>query len=877
MDPHPRPWHALSPDESFAALGTSAAGLSDAEAAARLKRDGPNALRARPPKSLFAMLKEQCTDPMVLILIGASLLSAFLGEWTEAAVIAAIVALNALIGVVQERKAQTALAALSRLSAPTARVLREGEESVIPAESLVAGDIVFLRDGDRVPADLRLLDAAQLRIEESSLTGESVPAEKDTDALPGATVLADRTDMAYASSTVVYGRGTGLVVATGMGTEVGRIAGLIEEQEETDTPLRRKLTAAGKALTLAGAAVCILIFGAGMFYGRPVHEQLLTAISLAISIIPEGLPAAATILMTLSVQRMARRHALIKKLPAAETLGSASVICSDKTGTLTMNQMTVTEVAVYEDLRAGRCRTAEEAAASGSRTCRALACASALCNDASLDPDRPGHIIGDPTEGALIHFARAFGIAHESLEKEHPRLFEQPFDSDRKRMTTVHEIGGRLRALTKGAADELTALCTSLRTEDGVRPMTDEDRALICRTAEAMSARALRVLRFAERPLSRLPEEGEDVEQGLTFLGLAGMIDPPREEAAEAVRTCREAGIRTVMITGDHPTTARAIAERLGIYTEGSRLLTGAELAEMTDEALDRIVQTVSVFARVSPADKLRIIHSLRRCGEVTAMTGDGVNDAPALKAADIGVAMGISGTDVAKGAADMVLLDDRFATIVHAIREGRRGYRNIQKVIRFLLTGNIAEIATLAAATLLNLPAPLLAVHILCVNLATATLPALALGNDPADADDMKRPPVRASTLFEKPLLRAVILQGLFTAALTTGAYWLGAAVSSHEAGQTMAFSVLAFSQLLGAFSLSSRRPAEGARNLWLPAAAAVSALIMAALLFLPSLQASFRTADLSALQWAAVGGFTLLSALPALAGRLLPRRTAA
>lgn len=866
-EPHPRPWHSMTSEEVFAALAASPEGLSDAEAAARLRRDGPNALRGKPPKTAAAMLKEQLADPMVLILIGAAFLSAFLGEWTEAAVIGTIVIVNAVIGIVQEKKAQAALAALSQLSAPTARVLREGEERVIPAADVVRGDIVFLRDGDRVPADMRLIEAASLRIEESSLTGESVPAEKDEAPLPESAVLADRVNMAYAASTVVYGRGAGIVTAAGMATEVGRIAGLIEEQEDEETPLKKKLAAAGKALTIAGALVAVLIFAAGMLYGRPLHEQLLVAISLAISIIPEGLPAAATILMALSVQRMAKQNALIRRLPAAETLGSASVIASDKTGTLTLNRMTVTEMAAADDLAAGRTVSPCEAAASGLAPCREMAEAAALCNDASLDPDRPGEIIGDPTEGALIFLAQKFGISHEDLEDQHPRLFEQPFDSDRKRMTTVHDIGGRLTAFTKGAADELAALCTSIRTADGIRPMTEADREAIRRLAQSMSERALRVLGFAGKTLSRIPEEGEDIEHVLTFLGLTGMIDPPRNEVKAAVRTCREAGIRTVMITGDHRTTARAVARELDIWQDGDRLLTGAELAAMSDAELDAVVRRVSVFARVSPADKLRIIESLRRCGETAAMTGDGVNDAPALKAADIGVAMGITGTDVAKGAADMILLDDRFTTIVSAVSEGRRVYRNIQKVIQFLLTGNIAEIATLAAATLLNLPAPLLAVHILWVNLATATLPALALGSDPADRDNMKRPPVRASTLFEKPLIRAVAVQGLLTAALTAAAYWAGASMSSHEAGQTMAFAVLALSQLIRSFTLS----AAGFANRWLTAAAAASAALMAAILLVPSMQAAFRTTSLTAEEWLLSAALALLSAVP---GELEKRR---
>lgn len=856
----------MTADEACRALDSSPQGLSDAEAAARLLKDGPNTLRGRVPKSAAAMLKGQLTDPMVLILIGASCLSAFLGEWAEAAVIAVIVAANAVIGTMQERKAQQALAALKELSAPTARVLREGEESLLPARDLVRGDIVFLRDGDRVPADLRLIDAAGLSIQESSLTGESVPSAKNGALLlPADTPLADRANMAYASSVVTYGRGTGVVTAAGMATEVGAVAELLDEQDELDTPLARKLAAAGKTLTLIGAFVCLFIFAAGMWYGKPMTEQLLLSISLAISIIPEGLPAAATIIMALSVKHLARRHALIRKLPAVETLGSTTVICSDKTGTLTQNRMTITALAAGLDAVRGAVQTPEEATRAPSAACRRLICAAALCNDASFDPDRPGEIIGDPTEGALIHLAKVFGIHHETLERSHPRLFEQPFDSDRKRMTTVHRIGSRVTACTKGAPDELLPLCTSILTEDGPRPMTEEDRTRILALAQTLSGRALRVLGFAERLLPDVPEGGANVERGLTFLGLAGMIDPPRSEVKEAVRTCHEAGIRTVMITGDHRTTALAVAREPGLCEDEKEVLTGADLAVMDDAALDRAAGRTAVYARVSPADKLRIIRSLQRCGETAAMTGDGVNDAPALRAADIGVAMGVTGTDVARGAADMVLLDDKFTTIAHAIREGRRVYRNIRKVIQFLLTGNIAEVSALTLATALNLPAPLLAVHILWVNLATATLPALALGMDPEEKDVMKRPPLRSGSLFDRSLVRAMAAGGLFTALLTTLAYWIGAE-SSHAAGQTMAFAVLAFSQILRPFSLRSRAPfwrRAAVPSLWLQLAAAVSILFMAGLLFLPQAQAVFQVTGLTLSQWGVTAALVLASAL--------------
>ena len=884
MDRHRQgPWHAQGLEEIYQALNTSPEGLSDAEAARRLEQYGRNELRAKPPKTIFQMLKAQILDPMVLILVGAAAFSALLREWTEAAVILTIVIVNAIIGIVQEKKAQSSLEALRGMSAPTARVLRQGEESVVPAAELVVGDVVLLGDGDMVPADLRLIDSANLKVQEASLTGESVPAEKEAeDLLPEDCPLGDRSNMAYSSAIVTYGRGVGVVVAAGMDTQVGQIAGMLDGQDDTDTPLKRKLNAVGKVLTVAGLIVCVLIFAIGALYQRPLVPQFLVAISLAISIIPEGLPATATIVMALGVQRMAKKNALIRRLPAVETLGSATVICSDKTGTLTLNRMTVTHIAVNGDFEAGAVTPVEEAARRHPQVYRELVNAAALCNDASLDPDRPGEIIGDPTEGALIFLAQSFGVDHEGLEDRYPRVFEQPFDSERKRMTTVHEMDGAIIAYTKGAVDELLLLCTHMLTAGGVRPMTEEDRANVTRLCHRMSEDALRVLGFAMRTLTRVPEDdGENVELELTFVGVTGMIDPPRKEVAQSVRVCRRAGIRTVMITGDHRATALAIAKELGIFREGDTAVSGEELDAMTGGELDRAVKTATVFARVSPADKLRIIQSLKRTGEVAAMTGDGVNDSPALKAADIGVAMGVTGTDVAKDAADMILLDDSFTTIAYAIKEGRRVYRNIQKVIQFLLVGNIAEILTLFVATLLNWEAPLLAVHILWVNLATATLPALALGVDPASKNIMKHKPVKSGTLFERDLIVRVITQGVFVAAMTICAYWIGAGMGGHAAGQTMAFCVLAFSQMLRAFNQRSNTEpiwvrAEGV-NPWLIVSFAASALLMAGILGLPALRETFHLTVLTGSQWLIAAGLALLSIVQVelfkLAGRLTGR----
>lgn len=868
MDNHRQlPWHSQEISEVYERLHTSQEGLSDVEAQERLEKNGRNELRGKPPKTTMQMLREQITDPMVLILIGAALLSAILKEGTEAAVIGTIVVVNAVIGIVQEKKAQSSLEALCKMSAPTARALRQGEESIIPASELVVGDIVMLGDGDMIPADMRLTDSANLKVQEASLTGESVPAEKDADAiLPEECLLGDRSNMVYTSGIVTYGRAEGVVVATGMDTEVGNIAGMLDGQDELDTPLKQKLNALGKTLTVVGLIVCVLIFGIGMLYHRPLVPQFLVAVSLAISIIPEGLPATATIVMALGVQRMAKKNALIRKLPAVETLGSATVICSDKTGTLTLNKMTVTQIAVNGDFESGETTPVEQAAQKHPDVYKELVYAAALCNDASLDPDRTGEIIGDPTEGALIYMAQAFGIDHEQLEDEHPRLFEQPFDSDRKRMTTVHRVEGRLVAYVKGAVDEMLPLCTHILTAKGIRRITEEDRAGISRLCLKMSEDALRVLGFAMRILSKVPEEDEeDLEFHLTFVGAVGMIDPPRKEVADSVSTCRAAGIRTIMITGDHKVTALAIAKELGIYQEGNKIISGEELEEISDEELDVAVKKTTVFARVSPADKLRIIQSLKRTGEVAAMTGDGVNDSPALKAADIGVAMGITGTDVAKNASDMILLDDSFTTIVYAIKEGRRVYRNIQKVIQFLLAGNIAEILTLFVATVLNWDAPLLAVHILWVNLATATLPALALGIDPPSKNIMRHQPVKSGTLFEKDLVRRVITQGIFVSAMTIVAYWTGVKLEGHAVGQTMAFCVLAFSQMLRAFNQRSNTEPIWVRaeqiNPWLVVSFAASALLMLCILLIPGLRDAFRLTSLTGNQWLIAVGLSLLS----------------
>ena len=861
------PAYSQTKDELFSNLETSSAGLSEPEVDRRLKKYGHNVLNKKPPKSILNMLKEQIFDPMILILLGAATFSALLNEWVEAGVIFFIVIINSIIGIIQEKKAQASLAALKTMSAPTATVIRNGSEKIVSASELVVGDLVILTNGDMVPADLRLTQSNNLKIAEASLTGESIASEKNVAAvLSPDCPLGDRKNMAYTSSIVTYGRGSGIVTKTGMNTEIGQIAGMLEDDDTSDTPLKRKLNAVGKILTIIGLIICVLIFAIGAFYGRPLLPQFLVAISLAISIIPEGLPATATIIMALGVQRMAKEHALIKNLPAVETLGNATVICSDKTGTLTLNKMTVTHLANGDDFLNKKILKAQKAV-KNNNAYKDLMYAASLCNDASLSPASPEEIIGDPTEGALIPLAQDFGYSVSSLRKEYPRLGEYPFDSIRKRMSTIHEINNEYVAYIKGALDELLPLCDSIATSNGVQKLTKTDKENILALSHKMSDQALRVLGFASRTILNLPQENENIEQHLVFLGAVGMIDPARDEVKASIKMAREAGIKTIMITGDHKNTAVAIAKNLGIYANGNTVISGTELNEMTDSELDQAVKSTTVFARVSPNDKLRIIQSLKRNEEVVAMTGDGVNDSPALKAANIGVAMGISGTDVAKDVSDMILLNDSFTTITAAIKEGRKVYRNIQKVIQFLLVGNIAEITTLFIATLFNWDAPLLAVHILWVNLATASLPALALGVDPASKNIMKHKPVKTGTLFERDLVWRVISQGIFVALMTLLAYWIGDTFDNPIAGQTMAFCVLALSQMLRAFNQHSNTDPIWIRgnkvNIWLIVSFIVSAILMGVILFTPNLQSLFHLTNLTSRQWLVVIILSLFSIL--------------
>ena len=775
-------------------------GLDSQEVSIRLSRYGQNKLKEKKKKTTLQRFFDQFKDAMILILIAAAIVSFVVvcveqnwGELFEPALILLIVILNAIMGVYQEGKAEKALDALKNMSAPHARVIRDGKESIIDASQLVPGDIVKLEAGDFVPADAKLIHSAGLKSEESALTGESVPSEKDylAEVKEGAP-LGDRQNMVYSGCSITYGTATAVVTATGMDTEMGKIAGLLDNEEDTQTPLQQKLAQLGKYLGIMALAACAVIFVVGLVSGTPVLEIFMTAVSLAVSAIPEGLPAIVTIVLSIGVQRMVRKNALIRKLPAVETLGSASVICSDKTGTLTQNRMTLTKA--YAD---GDSDT-ELISSSNSEKIRKLLMYGTLCCDGSVvfEDDEEKHL-GDPTETAIIVAAHKNGMEQGDLGEKYPRLAEIPFDSDRKLMSTVNRIDGKIVVIVKGAFDVMAKRCIS-GDLDAAKQMT-----------ESMSRDALRVLAIAYKEIDALPEQitSEELENGLHFMGLVGMIDPPRPEAKQAVALCRRAGIKPVMITGDHVVTASAIAKELGILLDTDKAITGAELDAMSDEELDKQVENIAVYARVSPENKIRIVKAWQRKGQVVSMTGDGVNDAPALKAADIGCAMGITGTDVAKGAADMTLTDDNFATIVDAVKEGRGIYANIKKVVGFLLGTNIGEVLTVFFAMVLWQKTPLLSMQLLWINLVTDSLPAISLGMEAVEDDVMDhKPKPKNEGIFAKGLGVKVVLQGVMFAIITLVGFVIGEKVTGTiEGGQTMAFTVLSLTQVLQAYNMRS------------------------------------------------------------------------
>ncbi len=820
-------------------------GLSSEQAQTLQQKFGQNKLTEKKKKSLFQRFIDQFKDVMILILIAAAVVSFVIvcvesnwGELFEPILILLIVILNAIIGVYQEGKAEKALDALKNMSAPHARVIRDGEEKIIDAAELVPGDIIKLEAGDFVPADARLIHSAGLKSEESALTGESVPSEKDFSAeIKDGAPLGDRHNMIYSGCSISYGTGLAVVTATGMNTEMGKIANLLDHEEEGQTPLQQKLATLGKYLGIIALAACAIILIVGLINQIPPLEIFMTAVSLAVSAIPEGLPAIVTIVLSIGVQRMVKKNALIRKLPAVETLGGASVICSDKTGTLTQNRMTLTKVFVDGDT------DTELVSNSNSDQAKKLLLYGTLCSDGSviIKNDKQQHI-GDPTETAIVYAAYKNGIIKEEINEKYPRLAEIPFDSDRKLMSVINEIDGKKVVIVKGAFDMLATRCISGDIETA-RKFTD-----------SLSADALRVLAVAYKEIDDIPENltSKEVENGLTFMGLVGMIDPPRPEAKEAVALCRRAGIKPVMITGDHVVTASAIAKELGILLDGDLAITGAELDAMTDSELDEKVEQISVYARVSPENKIRIVKAWQRKGQVVSMTGDGVNDAPALKAADIGCAMGITGTDVAKGASDMTLTDDNFATIVDAVKEGRGIYANIKKVVGFLLGTNIGEVITVFVAMLIWHASPLLSMHLLWINLVTDSLPAIALGMEGVESDVMDRKPKpKNEGIFANGLGVRVVLQGCMFAILTLIAYVIGKnTLGTVAAGQTMAFMVLSLSQIVQAFNMRSDHSLFKIgvfKNRTLNLAALTSVALVALVLFVPPLQRLFELVPLS------------------------------
>lgn len=854
-------WFNMSVKKTIQKLETdSEKGLSSDEVAKRYETYGRNELKAKEKKSLLSKFLDQFKDFMIIVLIIAAIISGIVGinqgeGIADTFIILIVVVVNAIIGVAQENKAEKSLEALQKLSSHVAKVIRDGKLVVVKSADLVPGDIVVLDTGDFIPADLRIIESVNLKSQESALTGESVPVDKTSDTIEDENVgIGDRKNLLFSSSLITYGRGKGVVVETGMKTEVGKIAEMINETEDEETPLQVKLNNLGKTLGIVALVICAVIFVVGLLYGKSPLNMFMTAVSLAVAAIPEGLAAVSTIVLAIGVQRMVKKNAIVKKLPAVETLGSASVICSDKTGTLTQNRMTVKKVFVNGEL------VNLEDVKDFNEEHRLLFEANMLCNDTKVAED--GTLTGDPTETALIDMGNRVNF---DLEK-YPRVAEIPFDSDRKLMTTVHKVGDKFVVYTKGGVDELLKCCTSYQKNGEIESSLDNYNQRIQDCNKKMAESALRVLACAYKVFSH-PLSNEDIEKlesGLTFVGMVGMIDPPREEAKEAVKKCISAGIKTVMITGDHKITATAIAKELGILKNESEAITGAELEKMTDEELKSKVRNISVYARVSPEHKVRIVKAWQANGEIVAMTGDGVNDAPALKKAEIGCAMGIVGTDVAKEAADVILTDDNFATVVSAVEEGRRIYDNILKAIAFLLSSNVGEIVVLFLAILLtpvfankfgidpNEINVLLPAQILWINLVTDSLPALALAVDPSEKGIMKRKPLKnTGGIFTKGMTWRIVYQGIMIGLITLCAFVLGLATEGVDAstkvaiGETMAFTVLALSELVHVFNIRNNQESIFKSNPFnngkLILAIVVSATLMFVVLLVPQLRDVF------------------------------------
>jgi Ca2+-transporting ATPase len=854
-------WHTLSIEEALAKTETTASGLTGQEAATRLEQVGPNELQAARRISPWALLLEQFKNVLIIILLIATALSAIMGHGIEAIAISVIVLFAVLLGFIQEYRAERAIEALREMAAPLATVLRDGQEVDIPAREVVPGDVLILEAGDKIPADARLLQSINLQAEEAALTGESAPVEKHTAVLANEDLgVGDRRNMVYAGTVVTYGRGRALAAATGMNTEFGKIAQMLQNVETAKTPLQIELDKIGKALARAAFVLVAIIVLLGLLRGQPFVEMLIFGIALAVAVVPEALPAVVTISLAIGVQRMVKRNALVRRLPAVETLGSTSYICSDKTGTLTKDEMTARKIAAagqsYDISGAGYAPQGEFSQGGEvvppNRTVNLLLQAGTLASDARIITAESGwDVRGDPTEGALIVAAAKAGMEKETLDARFPRVDEIPFTSERKRMTTLHQTPEGMMAYSKGAPEIILESCAWEMDGDLTAPLDEQRRARVLESARQMAAGALRVLGVAYKPNAEI----KTAEHEMTFLGLVGMIDPPRPEAAAAIRTCEEAGIRVVMITGDHPQTAQAIASELGL-ARGGRVITGAELEEMDEETYVRHAEEIDVYARVSPAHKLRVVTALQDKGHVVAMTGDGVNDAPALKKADIGIAMGITGTDVTKEAAAMMLTDDNFASIVAAVEEGRGIFGNIKKYLMYLLSSNIGEIGLMAGATMLGLPLPLSAVQILYVNLATDGLPALALSVDPPEKDLMRRRPRGPrSGIFTRPVITLMSVGGIWSALVNLGLFsWALNSGRSEAEAMTMTFVSLVLIQFFKAYNFRSDRHSvlnAPFANKWLNLAIVWELVLLGLIIYLPFLHEPFGTFSLPLVDW--------------------------
>lgn len=855
-------WFNKSSEEIIKELSSNVInGLSSADAKLILEKNGPNKLQGKKKKSTFQLFLSQINDAMIYILLVAAVISAIVGEISDAIIILIVIFVNAIIGVIQESKAEKALEALKSMSTPKALVKRDGSIIEIPSEEVVVGDIVIIDAGRYIPADLRLIESANLKIEESAFTGESVPAEKNSDIIneENDVPIGYQHNMAFMSTLATYGRGTGIVIATGMDTQIGKIAKMLDAEDENTTPLQKKLAQLGKTLGFAAVGISIVMFIVSMFQGRDFLEMFMTSISLAVAAIPEGLPAIVAIVLALGVQRMIKENAIIRKLPSVETLGSVNIICSDKTGTLTINKMTVKKFYIN-----GETKNLEEIDIKNDES-KLLVDGMILCNDAT---SKDGVQTGDPTEVALIDVGNKINIFKEDLNKAHKRVNEIPFDSDRKLMTTVNTYDKVFNVFTKGAIDSILKISNKILINGEIKDFTKEEKEKVLMASNLMSDDALRVLALGYKVIDTEHVAIDDLEKDLIFVGLMGMIDPPREEVKGSIQVSKNAGIRTIMITGDHKNTAVAIAKELGIANDISEAMSGSEIDTYSDEEFTKIVNNYRVFARVSPEHKVKIVKAFKSHGNIVSMTGDGVNDAPSLKAADIGVAMGITGTDVAKGAADMVLTDDNFTTIVSAVEEGRNIFNNIKKSILFLLSCNLGEVVALFVAILLNWAAPLLPIHILWVNLITDSFPALSLGVDPGDKGVMDLPPRNPKeSLFAGRMGKLLILNGILIGITTLFAFVLGEYLypDSLRHAQTMAFVVLSVSQLF--YSLAMRNETKSLfqvgvfKNKWLIGSILLGILLQLTIITIPFTATIFKVYSLTLKDWGIV---ILISLIP-------------